>query len=1848
MSIIAALMVAGMSLCQGETLTLATTHRGWYRADGLNDPSNRNYLTGKLGSNPPNGGYRSFFGFDLTLVTNLIASAELQLQNPIFGYTSPDGAEILGIFDITTPFSTLTNGTGGIAAFDDLGSGLFLGSATVDDSMNYGYTVLVELNARGIAALNAARGGPVAVGASVVTLDGHNDEHIFSRSDASYFTGIKLQTLPNSALPDLQVSIIDSPQPVTVGELLTYQFAITNAGNLTANDVVLESAITSNALVFSVAVSQGSYSQNLNSVTCDLGQLSPGTNVTVKILVTPTSSGLVTNVAVVSQFGPDANPTNNSAIKTSLVVPLKFYSGPNLNIGRAYHTATLLADNRVLIIGGVTSTGQTATAELYNPVTKAFTLTGSMQRARAAHAATLLDDGTVLVTGISAGNQFGAEIYNPTSQTFSTISNTIYAHQDHTSTLLNDGRVLITGSSTYPYNATEVYFPLAHSFSNLTGSIYGGTKNQAIKLDDGRIILAGGTIGGAFGAVNSEIFNPATNVFTALPVLSRNRSYYGSAKLLDGRIIFAGGFNGGQQTADLFYTNTQAFAAVSNSMRWPHYFARANRLPGGQVLITGYSPQAELFDPATESFSRTAEMQVGRNYFTATTLSDGTVLIAGGLDAGSGGYLSSSEIYDSERVKPPPLININDVILAESDSGTNAMFQLNLSAPFGIPVSVAFATVEGSASQNIDFKSTNGVAIFPPGSTNILISVSVTGDRNYELNETFQLNLTDPSNAAIDDGSAVCTILNDDLSPTITVDSVSIKEGNTYSNLLTFSLSMSGASYLPVWVNYFTSNGTAQAGNDYIATNSGVTFAPGVTNRFIQVVVWSDILAEPHETFHLYLPDSVNGTLLTNHVTATIENDDGIPGVPSSFIFSSVPSPQYLRTPFPLTVTAKDAFGDTVTNYAGGAMLWASATNATASVFDFAEGNFSQWTPLNPPQTPGPYQIVPFDVSGHGCPSLAFRLAADWNAPDGISRPVTLSGGTTYAFWADIAAFNENGSSANLTPGQVGIMINNQILTNFDFGTFGYIYPLQTFRTNLLTTYTAPTNGTYQLTIRFTRSVPQSSVWNYVDNVRITPATVPPRWIAAFTNGVWTAQIDPTTTASGLQFLAQSPEGYSGSGNTFDVLPRAELALSGTNSPSVVRAGSDVVFTFSVTNRGPSNATNVVLTNFLANAITFRSAVLSQGSYTHSNGVVVCNLGNMTNGQRSTISITAKPYVPGVTTNLAIVASSVFDSDAADNAVVIPVTANLPLLHVDNLSVTEGNFGTNNSQLSLWLEGPIGIPLSLDYSTAEGTAHSGSDYVAVSGALTFAIGVTNLTVSMPILGDLTWEPTETLALTLTNLSNSVATQSQATNTILDNDSVPAISIGDVSLTEGGSGTSPAQFPVTLSNPSSVQIQVYCRTTNGTATFPNDYLNTIATLIFPPGATNQTFSVPIIGDTNNEFDQTFLAVLSLPVSASIARGTATGIIVNDDAAPGKLLRFAFDPIASPQIMNQPFPVTIHALDHLNQPANFTGTAVLVAETNEFVVPFARDDFEDGDLAGWTNFATPSLQFSNVTDNAATGTHSLRLAGKAASTIYTSSLRYSFTNCNPNHVRFNVRAAQTNAITGRVWLVGGSGYRAFDFYLNKDGRMGLSTSQGFIGVNYQSNHWYAVDVELDWATKKVNCRIDGGLVVTNSAFPDSSATSANYIAVQNSEIGVSWFDAFQVATTYFTNLTVAPSNLAGFVSGVWTGNVTVQSPATDVRLIVNDSLEHLGSSGLFDVIAPEVIRIVQIQPLLNGTLQMSVEGLVGETYTLWTSTNLNNWVSVQNFVCTNSPTMVTDSSSQNDQQRFYRITRQPTSP
>jgi len=226
------------------------------------------------------------------------------------------------------------------------------------------------------------------------------------------------------------------------------------------------------------------------------------------------------------------------------------------------------------------------------------------------------------------------------------------------------------------------------------------------------------------------------------------------------------------------------------------------------------------------------------------------------------------------------------------------------------------------------------------------------------------------------------------------------------------------------------------------------------------------------------------------------------------------------------------------------------------------------------------------------------------------------------------------------------------------------------------------------------------------------------------------------------------------------------------------------------------------------------------------------------------------------------------------------------VVSIGNVSLAEGNAGTSNATFIVSLSNPSGLTVTVNYATADGTATvADNDYAAVSGTLTFAPGETSKTIAVTVNGDVKFEADETFTVNLSSPTNAAIGAGTGIGTIRNDDTVPSVSINDVSVPEGNSGTASAVFTVTLSNPSSQTVTVNYATADGTATAAgNDYLPAAGTLTFSPGETSRTVTVSIAGDTTNEADETFRVDLSAPANAVIGDGEGIGTIANDDPLP----------------------------------------------------------------------------------------------------------------------------------------------------------------------------------------------------------------------------------------------------------------------------------------------------------------------------------------------------------------------------
>lgn len=320
-------------------------------------------------------------------------------------------------------------------------------------------------------------------------------------------------------------------------------------------------------------------------------------------------------------------PTGTSSVEIYDPFTRTFNAGAAMSVVRALHTATALADGRILVVGGVAdnvTSVATAGGEIFDPFTGAWSPIAPMSVARAGHAAELLADGRVLVVGgtpsfAGGGTALGpvlnatwntGEVYDPATDSWTAVSNTMADRRLlPTATRMNDGRVLVvsglSGATSFfgqdlPTwtSSVQTYDPTSNSFVAVAGigSSFARAGAAATLLDNGDVVVAGGVVSGLLSVPTStnsvRIFRGGT--WIAGPALPEAVGVPGLATLDDGSVLFVGGITG-----DLLAPGASSAVA---------------RLSGGAMTSV-----------AGLSAARGAQVTIA--------LDDGGVLIAGGADA---------------------------------------------------------------------------------------------------------------------------------------------------------------------------------------------------------------------------------------------------------------------------------------------------------------------------------------------------------------------------------------------------------------------------------------------------------------------------------------------------------------------------------------------------------------------------------------------------------------------------------------------------------------------------------------------------------------------------------------------------------------------------------------------------------------------------------------------------------------------------------------------------------------------------------------------------------------------------------------------------------------------------------------------------------------------------------------------------------------------------------------------------------------------------------------------------------------------------------------------------------------
>ena len=523
-----------------------------------------------------------------------------------------------------------------------------------------------------------------------------------------------------------------------------------------------------------------------------------------------------------------------------------------------------------------------------------------------------------------------------------------------------------------------------------------------------------------------------------------------------------------------------------------------------------------------------------------------------------------------------PAISVNDVSLYEGNNGSKVMpFVVSLSSPAATPVTVTYATANGTASAGEDFVASSGLLTFAPGETNQTIPIQIIGDISYELNEAFTLALSGASNATLLDNQGAGTILNDDSLPTLSISDVVMTEGNTGTNNASFTISLSAPSGLGASVSYATANGNATSGSDYTAKSGSVTIPAGSTNVIVVVSINVDLLLEPDEVFYVDLSSAGNAILLKREAYCLILNDDGLPGQLDHFAWSPISPVQYVGTSFIATITALDAFNDPAVGFNGTAAMLGSNAAQTNTIL----GNVGHYT------------------SSYGTYTMGYSFTPDTSL---TVTHVRSYSGTKVSIW------NTNGTllASQAVSGSAGVWKETPLASplllaagttyriGFYTGTSGYYY-YRTDGTNRFA-HGSIHQSYYSSGDVFPTSVDTGARWWFVD-LRYTtgldgPAAFSPAIAGPFVNGIWTGSITPLRPVTNLFIWADDNNGHAGSSSAFAVELRNDLSITLSDSPDPVPVGGTISYLLSVTNIGPSAATGVVVSNWLPATATLISA----------------------------------------------------------------------------------------------------------------------------------------------------------------------------------------------------------------------------------------------------------------------------------------------------------------------------------------------------------------------------------------------------------------------------------------------------------------------------------------------------------------------------------------------------------------------------------------------------------------------------------------------------------------------------------
>ncbi len=786
-------------------------------------------------------------------------------------------------------------------------------------------------------------------------------------------------------------------------------------------------------------------------------------------------------------------------------------------------------------------------------------------------------------------------------------------------------------------------------------------------------------------------------------------------------------------------------------------------------------------------------------------------------------------------------------------------------------VSVNYTTLtNGSATVNSDFRATNGVLSYAPGVVTNSFTLTVLNDATAENNETINLRLSSPTNISLGTSNLVVTVTTNDsaiLSFSVATNLVSETNGT-----LTLTVNRTGTTNNAVTVDFTTTNITASAGSDYIATNGTLSFAAGETSKTFTTDLIDDDIQENTETLRIVLSNPVDATITTGTNTVTISDDD----------VSTVG--------FTAGTTAAAETNGTVTF----TVVRSGATNTTVTL-DFTTTNATALAGSDYTATNGTFTFSPGETTN----TLTIEIADNATQESPETFQVRLS----------------NVLNSSLAIGTNIVTITDDDISMVSYTTNSIVVEENTNTVTLTVVRSGATNTT--VSVNFTNLPSPTSTATAGSDFMATNGLL--TFAPGVTTNTFTVTVIDDAAAENREFIAyrlQTPSNTSlGTSNLVITINTNDSAILSWSAASTTIAEDGGTLTLTVNRSGTTF--NAVTVDFTSTNVT----AVDGSDYTGTNGTLSFAAGETS--KTITVDLTEDDLQEGNETFRLVLSGpvdatigtgtntvTITDNDGST----IAFTTNAVTLAETNVSVT----------LTVVRSGATNTAVSVNFTTTNVTASAGSDYTTTNGTFSFAPGETTNTLTIELADDLLYEGNESFRVILSGISNSSLGTGTNTVTITDDDvAYLGFSAATDSVNElDGS----IDITVERSGVTNTTVSVAYQTANVSATAGADYTAASGVLSFAPGETNKSITIAVAFDADIELNETFRVRLLNLTNAAAGTFTTNTITITD----------AFgDPPAAPAISISSF-TAIGGRELLLRITGPNGSPVVIETTTDFKV------------------------------------------------------------------------------------------------------------------------------------------------------------------------------------------------------------------------------------------------------------------------------------------------------------------------